>query len=563
MEDFSQLLNQYIRRVGVSDAELARAVGVSRQTIFRWREGVTGRPRHREDVQAIARKLRLTPAERDALLLAAGFHPQETIAGPVSLPPAETPVAETPPPPKAGASGQRLPFGRWVALLAGLLLAATPVVFWLWPGAGQPDQPDIKAAPGETLVLVAQFANYAGNQIGYNVAGRLAEALEQEIKAGQLQSLRVAVWPTVIDTPQAAEQAGQAAGATLVVYGEYDVGRVLVKFARPGSRTGLVEPVVEEEVTGVPELSTTINTGVPRQVQSLALLALGQIFLTQNRPEQALSLLNQARQKIETGPPVDPQTRAVLHFYLGVAHQKLTPPELDRAITAYTKAITIWPAMLSSRLNRIAAYQQRRRPGDLDQALLDADEVIKSAPGWAPAFNNRAAIRIAQGGAKNGNLAAADLEQALALDPALPEAYFNRAYLYLKQGGSITKAAPDLLKATELRPDYGEALNMLCWGYAVETKPDTALPYCHRAVEAGPEQAGFRESRGLAYAQLGQNTAAIADFEAYTDWLQQQPDQAQYVDDLARHREWIEQLKAGQNPLTPSVLDGLRRAFRW
>ena len=47
MEEFSQLLNQYVRRTGISDAELARSVGVSRQTIFRWREGVTGRPRHR------------------------------------------------------------------------------------------------------------------------------------------------------------------------------------------------------------------------------------------------------------------------------------------------------------------------------------------------------------------------------------------------------------------------------------------------------------------------------------------------------------------------------------
>ena len=76
MESFGQLLNQHIQRLGISDTELARAIGVSRQTIFRWREGVTGRPRRREDVLAIADKLRLTPAERDTLLLAAGFRPQ-------------------------------------------------------------------------------------------------------------------------------------------------------------------------------------------------------------------------------------------------------------------------------------------------------------------------------------------------------------------------------------------------------------------------------------------------------------------------------------------------------
>ena len=78
MESFSQLLNQYIQRAGVSDAELARTIRVSRQTIFRWREGTTGRPRYRDDVLALAHKLRLTAAEQDQLLLAAGFRPEGT-----------------------------------------------------------------------------------------------------------------------------------------------------------------------------------------------------------------------------------------------------------------------------------------------------------------------------------------------------------------------------------------------------------------------------------------------------------------------------------------------------
>ena len=37
---------------------------------------MTARPRHREDVLAIARKLRLTSEERDRLLLATGFPPE-------------------------------------------------------------------------------------------------------------------------------------------------------------------------------------------------------------------------------------------------------------------------------------------------------------------------------------------------------------------------------------------------------------------------------------------------------------------------------------------------------
>jgi transcriptional regulator with XRE-family HTH domain len=75
MRTFSELLREYIGRTGVSDAELARAVGVQRQTVFRWKDGQVARPRSAEDVLHLAAKLRLTPAERDELLMAAGFPP--------------------------------------------------------------------------------------------------------------------------------------------------------------------------------------------------------------------------------------------------------------------------------------------------------------------------------------------------------------------------------------------------------------------------------------------------------------------------------------------------------
>ena len=77
MKSFGELLSEYINQTGVSDAELARRLGISRQTVFRWREGLTQRPRHREDVLRMAEMLRLSPAERDQLLLAGGFPPDQ------------------------------------------------------------------------------------------------------------------------------------------------------------------------------------------------------------------------------------------------------------------------------------------------------------------------------------------------------------------------------------------------------------------------------------------------------------------------------------------------------
>ncbi len=76
---FGQLLAEYMTRSGISDSELARSIGVRRQTIFRWKEGLVERPRSREDVLQCAKKLRLTDDERDRLLLAAGFPPEQLL----------------------------------------------------------------------------------------------------------------------------------------------------------------------------------------------------------------------------------------------------------------------------------------------------------------------------------------------------------------------------------------------------------------------------------------------------------------------------------------------------
>src|SRR5947209_7625399 len=161
MRSFAELLREYTARTGVSDAELARALGVRRQTIFRWKEGLTERPRRREDVQRCADKLRLSPDERGQLLLAAGFAPEQ--APPLDGRPAEAaehsapdvpsqPEASAPEaarfaPPSWGRHARR----RFVRLLAGLLVLLVAAAASAVSGQ-RPAYP--AAAPGETLVLV-------------------------------------------------------------------------------------------------------------------------------------------------------------------------------------------------------------------------------------------------------------------------------------------------------------------------------------------------------------------------------------------------------------------------
>ena len=85
MQTFAELLTSYMERTGIGDAELARRIPVSRPTLIRWKEGVTTRPRYREDVVRCAELLRLTQEETDEILLAAGFSP-ETAPAPEDSP---------------------------------------------------------------------------------------------------------------------------------------------------------------------------------------------------------------------------------------------------------------------------------------------------------------------------------------------------------------------------------------------------------------------------------------------------------------------------------------------
>jgi len=82
------------------------------------------------------------------------------------------------------------------------------------------------------------------------------------------------------------------------------------------------------------------------------------------------------------------------------------------------------------------------------------------------------------------------------------------------------------------------------------------LPYCDRLIALDPQPL-YRDSRGLAYALAGDYPAAMADFQAFIDWLASQPDPTAQTT-LAQRQRWVEALQAGENPLTPAVLDELR-----
>lgn len=563
MQSFSELLRMYMARTGVSDAELARAVGVRRQTIFRWKEGLVARPRHREDVLALARKLRLSPEELDALLLAAGFPPEQAAAAPDVQPAVEPDWVDDHPLLRGGptlpAPGPALPeprpaprvppflrVNKWTISLAALLLLGLILVNVL---AGRRVSYPL-AAPGETLVVVAQFANFTGGAVGFNVAGRLAEPLAEELAAAALVNARVAVWPDVVRNGVEAESVLQRSQARMVIWGEYDSGRVVARFTQ--AEATAAPSVLESLVASPTDLTTAINSELPEEVRYLALFTLGQLYARSEAYPQARAILRRAQQD----PPADEAAQVSLFFYLGVVHQLGDPPAAEDAVAYYDAALALRPDHMLARYNRALALLDRGWAGDVARALTDFSRVIDRHPSYLPAYIGRGVAYFYRGAPGDEEAAVRDFSHVIQVDPSRALAFYNRGLIEIRRD-ERAGWEEDLTRTIDLAPTFPGGYSALCWGYVLENEPARAMPLCDQAIALGAAEA--LHSRGIAWALQGETDAALQDFRAFLRWLAAGSRSAAPYQYLAPEVEgWVEALEAGRLPLRPEELERLR-----
>lgn len=634
MPTFGELLNQYIERAGITDAELARSTGVQRQTIFRWKEGLTARPRYREDVLRIAAKLRLSPAERDALLLAGGFSPEDPTAVAVLL---GTPGDDS----AAGAKGERHgashapdddgeirirgegrradaeremlpPEDAWsvqqpamvdassasipvsqrrtrlierpqlmLSVAIVLMLAVALVGTWLLPTLFPPSptvtpiavlSPTsaptatslptvtptvIVAQPGEQLIVIAPFVGYTSSDLRFNVAGRIREAIEEELQRADLGDVHTVIWPEPITEPAQADAVLSAAGAVLAIWGEYDAGRV---------RAGVTAPTLDDTywvnpVDAPSALPLVINQEVPRDARIFALYTLGSYFRSVDQPAKALAVFERALAQ----SPTDVTMRASLHFYVGLLTPQLqgyTPQALTRTIEHYSAALTLQPTWENVRYNRGTTYLGRAllsldERADLDAAIADLNIVIERRPTRVDPLVNRGIAYYQRNSDGDLGRARADFDRVVALQPQDYRGYYHRALVEIRSGDKEGWQA-DLAQVQALAPTYAPANNALCWGYGTAGEPEKALPYCDAAVAADASGASL-DSRAITLAQLGRYAEAAADLRKYLDWVR-----SAYPALYPKYRGpqvegWIELLELNENPFTPEVLTALRQ----
>ena len=306
------------------------------------------------------------------------------------------------------------------------------------------------ASEGESLIVLAPFVNYTAGQQGFNVPGRLKEEIDREISAAGIQGVSAVEWPKQIHEEEDAEAAGSRADAMLVIWGEYDSGRVMARFTVPGARSERRDQQVVDIASTPAELPATINIGLTREVRYVALLTLGQVHLDQGDYHLARAVLIRALAR----PPADPSALANLRFNLGRAYRGDNPPDLDRAIELFTWVISSDPNSVEAYNSRALSYLDRGERGDVELALAHLERALDIEPERAATHLNLAVAYIRRGGQDDPDRAIASLDEGrstsnLATPPPMSTA--PPAYIARGESGDLDRAFDDINEALEIR----------------------------------------------------------------------------------------------------------------
>jgi hypothetical protein len=148
-----------------------------------------------------------------------------------------------------------------------------------------------------------------------------------------------------------------------------------------------------------------------------------------------------------------------------------------------------------------------------------------------------------------GEAGAAERESVIAAHERLTEG------IRLARAGNIPEAMEEYRTAQDREARLTITAfdwNQLCWNGSLWEHAADVMAACERAVELAPDHGGHRDSRGLARALTGDVAGAIDDFEAFVAWT------GGTTRDRAQRLDWIDALRAGEDPFTPELLSSLR-----
>ena len=123
----------------------------------------------------------------------------------------------------------------------------------------------------------------------------------------------------------------------------------------------------------------------------------------------------------------------------------------------------------------------------------------------------------------------------------------------LVKEGKVKEAIDSYKQAQKIYSTQISAKNWdtLCWFGSLYKQAADVMFACEKAVTLSPKHGSIVDSRGLARALTGNLEGAIADFQVFVEWTNNEKKKAQ-------RQEWIKALQAREKPFTDQVLQELR-----
>ena len=202
---------------------------------------------------------------------------------------------------------------------------------------------------------------------------------------------------------------------------------------------------------------------------------------------------------------VDVQNETLPEWVFQQGNFLLMLEQMDRAIEAYSHAITLNPNYAAAYNNRGVAYYNK---SDYARAIDDYTKAINLNPNDTASYNNRG---VAYGEKGDCDLSIANYTKAIQLNSDDAIAYNNRGITYYNKG-DCDRAITDYTKAINLNPDDAEVYTNRGAAYLQKDDFDQAIIDCTKAIQLNSDDAIAYNNRGFAYNSKGDYDLAIEDF---------------------------------------------------
>jgi tetratricopeptide (TPR) repeat protein len=198
------------------------------------------------------------------------------------------------------------------------------------------------------------------------------------------------------------------------------------------------------------------------------------------------------------------------------AESLIDSPAVPRLLIAAVLLVSVVMGAQTPRADpqgtQLAAATEHLQKGRVAEAIKACKGVLAANPRSAPAHMLLGLAYLAQGSFDMIAAAKAEFQQAIDLDPELLWARFYLARLYFDQGLN-EKAQEQLERGLKQRPDVPDFLSLLGEVRRGLGDPGASVELNRKAIEGGVAMTPAHYFLALAYLDLKQEQAAMAEFE--------------------------------------------------